>query len=65
MRDLEGIIPVCCWYLQSENKLKRGVELNDFNKHCYDVCHGYNPRCPNYRPMDGGHSRMVLTIGVQ
>jgi hypothetical protein len=64
MRDLEGLVPVCCWALQANAKLKRGVELNDFNKNCYDNCHGYNPQCPTYRPMDSGHSKVNLTVGI-
>lgn len=50
-RSLEGIIPQCCWYLQSLAKLKRSVELNDFNQRCYDTCDGYNPQCQKYLPI--------------
>ena len=59
MRNLEGLIPPCCWNLQAKSKLKNNVELTEFNKNCYD-CGGYNPRCPTYHPKESNHSDMLL-----
>jgi hypothetical protein len=58
MRDLEGIIPICCWQLQSLSKLKNNAELTEFNRNCVDKCNGYNSRCPTYYPKDSNHSGM-------
>jgi hypothetical protein len=61
MERLEGMIPVCCWYLQAQIKVRRRVQLTTFNQNCYDNCDGLNPQCGNYHPDIG--SNYALKIG--